>query len=71
MEEEIVKMIRSLNFRTSKYAQNTSNYFKIGSNRFNFLNNFQKEKEEGFYNRIILHPKIEEDKFYEKKIFTR
>ena len=58
---------RSLNFRASKYTQNTSNYFKIGSRRFNFLNNLQKEKEEGFYNRITLYPKIEEDKFYERK----
>ena len=58
---------KSLNFRTSKYTQNTSNYFKIGSRRFNFMNNLQKEKEEGFYNRITLFPNIEEDKFYERK----
>ena len=59
--------LRSLNFRTSKYTQNTSNYFKIGSRRFNFLNNYQREKEEGFFNRITLYPKIEDDKFYERR----
>ena len=31
------------------------------------MNNLQKEKEEGFYNRITLFPNIEEDKFYERK----
>ena len=59
--------LKSLNFRTSKYTQNTSNYFKIGSRRFNFMNNYQKEKEDGFFNRITLYPKIEEDNFYERK----
>ena len=58
---------RSFNFRTSKYTQNTSNYFKIGSRKFNFLNNLQKEKEEGFYNRITLFPNIEENYIYERK----
>ena len=58
---------KSFNFRTSKYTQNTSNYFKIGSKKFNFLNNYQKEKEEGFYNRITLFPNIEENNIYERK----
>ena len=57
----------TLNFRASKYTQNISNYFKIGSRRFNFGIYSQKEKEDGFYNRITLYPKIEEDKFHERK----
>ena len=31
------------------------------------MNNYQKEKEDGFFNRITLYPKIEEDNFYERK----
>ena len=31
------------------------------------MNNLQKEKEEGFFNRITLYPKIEDDKFYERR----
>ena len=58
---------RSLNFRTSKYTQNTSNYFKIGSRKFNFLNSLLKEKEEGFDNRITLFPNIEENYIYNRK----
>ena len=58
---------KSFNFRTSKYTQNSSNYFKIGSRKFEFLNNYQREREEGFYNRITLFPNIEENKLYDRK----
>ena len=60
--------IKSSNFLASKYTNNTFNYFKSGSRRFNFLNNLLKEKEDGFYNRITLFPNIEENNnFHERK----
>ena len=60
--------LKSLNFRASKYTQNSSNFFKLRTRNFNFQHNYFKEKEDGFYNRITLFPNNqEENQIYERK----
>ena len=58
--------LRSLDIRRNKFMQNTQNFFNPTRRSFNlFGKDFEetiKEKELGFFNRITLYPKYDENK---------
>jgi len=57
--------LRPLNFKGNKFMQNTQNFFNPTKRKLNlFKKDFDftdKEREDGFYNRLTLYPKNEED----------